>query len=163
MQMPGPQQMGMRPPPQQQPARRPMQAGQAMAGARPVPGGRGGSRVGGPGMAPPMGGVPSPMGRQPKRQPEPVPAPAVPAADAPLTTSELAAMSPEQQKNALGERLFAAIAAIQPDHAAKITGMLLEMDVTETLNLLESPDVLQGKVSEALAVLQAHESDMSKA
>ena len=43
------------------------------------------------------------------------------------------------------------------------SGMLLEMDVTETLNLLESPDVLQGKVSEALAVLQAHESDMSKA
>jgi len=163
MQMPGPQQMGMRPPNQQQPQRRPMQPGQGMAGARPMPGGRGGARVGAPGGAPQMGGVPGQM-RQPRKQPDVVPvAAAAPAGDSPLTTTELAAMSPEQQKNALGERLFAAITAISPDHAAKITGMLLEMDVTETLNLLESPDVLQSKVSEALAVLQAHESDASKA
>jgi len=32
--------------------------------------------------------------------------------------------------------------------------MLLEMDVTECLNLLESPEVLDSKIAEALAVLQ---------
>ena len=32
--------------------------------------------------------------------------------------------------------------------------MLLEMDVSETLNLLESPDILELKIEEALRVLQ---------
>ena len=63
-------------------------------------------------------------------------------------------MEPEQQKNALGERLFSRINESHPEYAAKITGMLLEMDVTETLNLLESPDVLRMKIDEALEVLK---------
>jgi polyadenylate-binding protein len=77
--------------------------------------------------------------------------------DQPLTPSALAEMAPEQQKNALGERLFARISQTQPEYAAKITGMLLEMDVTETLNLLESPEVLNEKIHEALVVLKTHE------
>eukprot|EP01012_Entosiphon_sulcatum_P003770 TRINITY_DN1131_c0_g1_i1.p1 TRINITY_DN1131_c0_g1~~TRINITY_DN1131_c0_g1_i1.p1 ORF type:complete len:587 (+),score=118.04 TRINITY_DN1131_c0_g1_i1:46-1806(+) len=81
---------------------------------------------------------------------------APPAADQPLTAAVLAQMTPEHQKNALGERLFARITPQHPDHAAKITGMLLEMDVTEQLNMLESPDLLQAKVNEALEVLKAH-------
>ena len=72
-----------------------------------------------------MGGGPGQF-RQPRSKPDapavPVPAP-TPAADVPLTPSQLANMSPEQQKNALGERLFAAISAIQPEYAAKITGL----------------------------------------
>uniref|UniRef100_A0A7S1IQE0 Polyadenylate-binding protein n=1 Tax=Eutreptiella gymnastica TaxID=73025 RepID=A0A7S1IQE0_9EUGL len=159
MQMPGgPQVMQMRPAQQgQQPARRPM-PGQGMPGSRPMQGGKGGPR---PGMPPQMGGGPGQF-RQPRSKPDAPAVPAaapVPAADIPLTPSQLANMSPEQQKNALGERLFAAISAIQPEYAAKITGMLLEMDVTETLNLLESPDVLNSKIGEALAVLQAHEGE----
>lgn len=38
--------------------------------------------------------------------------------------------------------------------AAKVTGMLLEMDQTEVLHLLESPDALKSKVSEAMEVLR---------
>lgn len=37
--------------------------------------------------------------------------------------------------------------------AAKVTGMLLEMDQTEVLHLLESPEALKAKVAEAMDVL----------
>lgn len=43
---------------------------------------------------------------------------------------------------------------LERDSAAKVTGMLLEMDQTEVLHLLESPDALKAKVSEAMDVLR---------
>lgn len=43
---------------------------------------------------------------------------------------------------------------IEHENAAKVTGMLLEMDQTEVLHLLESPEALNAKVSEALDVLR---------
>ena len=43
--------------------------------------------------------------------------------------------------------------ADQPDLAGKITGMLLEMDNQELINLLGSQEALDGKVNEAIAVL----------
>lgn len=83
-------------------------------------------------------------------------APAPPTADQPLTTAHLAAAQPEMQKQILGERLFPLVHRLQPEMAGKITGMLLEMDNTELLNLLESPDSLSSKVDEAMAVLRQH-------
>ncbi|KAJ3490244.1 hypothetical protein NLI96_g1606 [Meripilus lineatus] len=58
-----------------------------------------------------------------------------------------------EQKQMLGEVLYMKIAPTQPDLAGKITGMLLEMDNAELLHLLEAPDALNNKVTEALAVL----------
>eukprot|EP01010_Urceolus_cornutus_P002660 NODE_3423_length_373_cov_135.395062_g2756_i0.p1 GENE.NODE_3423_length_373_cov_135.395062_g2756_i0~~NODE_3423_length_373_cov_135.395062_g2756_i0.p1 ORF type:complete len:79 (+),score=23.97 NODE_3423_length_373_cov_135.395062_g2756_i0:67-303(+) len=72
-------------------------------------------------------------------------------------------MSPEEQKNALGERLFSAIYDTNPHLAAKITGMLLEMDNGEIVNLLESPAVLAAKVAEALEVLEHHPDELQAA
>lgn len=44
--------------------------------------------------------------------------------------------------------------SLQPDLAAKITGMLLEMDNSELLVLLDSPESLVAKVEEAVQVLK---------
>ena len=44
------------------------------------------------------------------------------------------------------------------DLAGKITGMLLKIDNAELLHMLDSPDLLNAKVDEAVAVLQAHQA-----
>ncbi|EOA34410.1 hypothetical protein CARUB_v10021938mg [Capsella rubella] len=67
-----------------------------------------------------------------------------------LRSSDLAALSPE----ILGENLYPLVEQQEPIHAAKVTGMLLEMDQAEILHLLESPEALKAKVSEALDVLR---------
>ncbi|CAF0765050.1 unnamed protein product [Didymodactylos carnosus] len=76
----------------------------------------------------------------------------------PLTPAALANASPQEQKQMLGERLFPLIQQMHPELAGKITGMLLEIDNTELLHMLESRDSLKAKVEEAIAVLQAHQA-----
>jgi polyadenylate-binding protein len=76
-----------------------------------------------------------------------------------MTAASLAAAPPEQQKQLLGERLFPLISQVQPASAGKITGMLLEMDNGELLNLLESPEALNAKIMEAVSVLEMHAAE----
>jgi len=76
----------------------------------------------------------------------------------PLTATMLAAAPPQEQKQMLGERLFPLISSMYPDLAGKITGMLLEIDNSELLHMLESRESLKAKVDEAVAVLQAHQA-----
>ncbi|KAL4199934.1 hypothetical protein AMTRI_Chr03g147240 [Amborella trichopoda] len=71
-----------------------------------------------------------------------------------MLNSLLAAATPQQQKNILGERLFPIVKKQKNDLAGKITGMLLEMDNSELLLLLESPDSLNNKIEEAVQVLK---------
>jgi len=73
---------------------------------------------------------------------------------APLNAAALAAAPPPVQKQMIGEKLFPAIAKHQPELAGKITGMMLEMDNSELLILLESDQQLKNKVEEALRVLE---------
>ncbi|KAG5460822.1 MAG: PABPC4 protein variant [Olpidium bornovanus] len=73
-----------------------------------------------------------------------------------LTAAALAAAAPEVQKQMLGEALYPLVAARRGEIAGKITGMLLEMDNSELLHLVESPEALDGKVTEAVAVLENH-------
>jgi polyadenylate-binding protein len=75
----------------------------------------------------------------------------------PLTASALAVASEPQRKQVLGERLFPKIKVRHPNEAAKITGMLLEMDNSELLHLLEDEFALRDKTEEALNVLREHE------
>uniref|UniRef100_A0AAQ6AQI3 Polyadenylate-binding protein n=1 Tax=Amphiprion ocellaris TaxID=80972 RepID=A0AAQ6AQI3_AMPOC len=64
----------------------------------------------------------------------------------PLTASLLAAAPLRDQKQLLGERLYPMIHALHPNLAGKITGMLLEIDNSELLHMLESPESLNSKV-----------------
>jgi len=80
---------------------------------------------------------------------------AVPAAveAAGIAPTTLSSASPMEQKQMLGEVLYMKIVQTQPELAGKITGMLLEMDNAELLHLLENNEALNGKVTEAISVL----------
>jgi len=111
---------------------------------------------------PPMQGPPMAMGRMrpptaggnPQAQPRG--RPPMPTRRDPLTASNLAAMSERDQKQTIGERLYPLIEERHGDKAGKITGMLLEMDNSELLHLLEDQSALIAKEQEALRVLQEH-------
>mmetsp|Transcript_42349 Transcript_42349/g.92247 ORF Transcript_42349/g.92247 Transcript_42349/m.92247 type:complete len:302 (-) Transcript_42349:85-990(-) len=79
---------------------------------------------------------------------------AAPTGGAGLSAAALAAAPATVQKQMIGEKLFPAISKIQPELAGKITGMMLEMDNSELLILLESEQQLKNKVDEALRVLE---------
>merc|ERR1719420_1849204 len=110
-------------------------------------------------MRPPMGQMPNNQGMGPG--PRPMGGPpqqAQPMQGAPLSAAALAAAPPAAQKQMIGEKLFPAIAKYQPELAGKITGMMLEMDNSELLILLESEQQMKGKIEEALRVLQSQRS-----
>jgi polyadenylate-binding protein len=73
-----------------------------------------------------------------------------------LDATHLASLNPLAQKQILGENLYPLVQEMQPALAGKITGMLLEMDNSDILILLESPEALISKVTEAVTVLKAH-------
>jgi len=168
-QMMGMPQMGMMGmmPQQMQQAQAMMMAGKGMTGPMgvrgPMPGGMqpmmGMPQMGmmRPGMGMMPGMMPGGMrpGMMPQQMPRPAAAPsqAQQGAGAPLSASALAAAPPSVQKQMIGEKLFPMIAKYQPELAGKITGMMLEMDNSELLILLESEQQMKGKVDEALRVL----------
>lgn len=113
------------------------------------PPGRGMPDVSMPGMAGGMLSVPYDMGGMQLRDPamsQPIPIGAL--------ASALANASPTEQRTMLGENLYPLVEQLEPESAAKVTGMLLEMDQTEVLHLLESPEALKAKVAEAMEVLR---------
>merc|ERR1719281_1561598 len=126
-----------------------------MPGMRPgMPGpvGPGGPRPGMPGQQPMMQQPQQPMAQRPpapQQQQQQMPDP-----NAPLSAAALAAAPPGMQKQMLGTKLYPRVAKYQPELAGKITGMMLEMDNSELLILIESEPQLKNKVDEALRVLE---------
>ncbi|XP_048009870.1 E3 ubiquitin-protein ligase UBR5 isoform X5 [Megalobrama amblycephala] len=59
-------------------------------------------------------------------------------------------------RQALGERLYPRVHAMQPAFASKITGMLLELSPAQLLLLLASEDSLRARVEEAMELLITH-------
>ncbi|KAH8811962.1 hypothetical protein F5884DRAFT_783965 [Xylogone sp. PMI_703] len=148
----------------------------ALAGGRGGPGGRGPIQ-GLQGMPPNMAGLPQPgmpgfpqagrqggiggrgaQGSRPGQYPSGFPPQGRPqgaqdgSSAASVLQTQLAAVAPPQQKQLLGEALFPKIQVMQPELAGKITGMLLEMDNQELVNLIEDESALRAKVDEALTV-----------
>ncbi|KAL7085246.1 hypothetical protein ACP275_14G270500 [Erythranthe tilingii] len=105
-----------------------------------------------PGVGGGMLSVPYDMGGMLPRDSAPI----QPQQPMPITAlaTALANATPEQQRTMLGENLYPLVDQLEHEHAAKVTGMLLEMDQTEVLHLLESPDALKAKVNEAMDVLK---------
>jgi polyadenylate-binding protein len=71
--------------------------------------------------------------------------------------ASLAQATTQQQKQIIGEHLYREIYSMHADLAGKITGMLLEMDNSELLHMLEVPESLKSKVEEAVTVLRDHQ------
>lgn len=144
------------------------QAGVARGVAQQGLGGRGGMGQPRPAVPPPRGPAykltattrnqPAPgaaIGQQPAAAPQ---AEGGHSAQEPLTSSILAQASPHEQKQLIGERLFPMVQKFENHLAGKITGMLLEIDNSELLHMLESRESLGTKVEEAIQVLQAHQA-----
>lgn len=76
---------------------------------------------------------------------------------------EEAQLTEVERKQQLGETLYPLIAnhltkiGQTEEQAGKITGMILELDSQELVNMIENPEVLIAKVTEALNVLAAAE------
>jgi len=100
----------------------------------------------------------APMQPQQPQQQQPPQAAVFIQGQEPLTASMLAQAPPSEQKQMLGERLFPLIQSMFPELAGKITGMLLEIDNSELVHMLEHKESLTSKVEEAVAVLQAHKT-----
>ena len=78
----------------------------------------------------------------------------------PLTTQMLSQAPPQEQKQMLGERIYPLIDRLcQGPDVGKITGMMLEMDNSELLMMLENEELLQSKVSEAASVLASAKAE----
>lgn len=97
-----------------------------------------------------------------QQMPQQTPDQMVMAGQEPLTSATLASASQTEQKQMIGERLFPLVQEHQPQLAGKITGMLLEIDNSELLHMLEQREVLVSKVDEAVQVLQAHQAKEAK-
>merc|ERR1740130_994885 len=104
-----------------------------------------------PGM-PQMGMMQNPM-MQKGGMPQPQAAPPQQGGSG-INTSALAAAPPAVQKQMIGEKLYPLVAKINPELAGRVTGMMLEMETSELLMLLESEQQMRSKVLEAMQVLQ---------
>ncbi|KAM5438553.1 Protein phosphatase PP2A regulatory subunit B [Microsporum ferrugineum] len=111
-----------------------------MQGGRPGPGGRGQG-------APGQGGMP----RDETAGPSSINLQAFNAAPEP------------QQKQMLGEAIYPKVLAQQPELAGKITGMLLEMDNSELIGLVDDDAALRAKVDEALTVYDEYVKNKNEA
>ncbi|CAH8386700.1 unnamed protein product [Eruca vesicaria subsp. sativa] len=70
-----------------------------------------------------------------------------------VLTQALENRTPSEQRNLIGETLYPLVESLVPVFAAKVTGMLLELDRTLIFKLIESPEALKEKVTEAMDVL----------
>ena len=69
---------------------------------------------------------------------------------------KLTTLTPQDQKERLGEELFPMIQKINRDLAGKVTGMLLEQDNVKLLRMLDDEDYFIKEVNKASNILKNH-------
>jgi polyadenylate-binding protein len=125
---------------------------------------RGGPAMGGRGVG--RGGPPHMVNKplEVQKQPPVVQRPIIPQQPRKIDGQ----LTDEERRHALGEQLFPAVKGgiqqLNPGRvaeAAKITGMLLEMEIIELTRLTQSPAELMSKIHEAFQVLDAHREGRS--
>ena len=92
-------------------------------------------------MMPPM-----PQGMVPQMQPQYQMPPTMPA------PTEAPARELPNDKDQLGEYLYPLVEMKNPENAAKVTGMLLEMEIDQIQNIIRNPAQLDKWISEAMKV-----------
>ena len=78
----------------------------------------------------------------------------------PQTTSPTPTDTPTKQE--LGQRIYPTVHVNYPERAGKITGMILEMETKDIMELLENTDLLNSKIEEAVHVLDEHLAQMEE-
>jgi len=69
----------------------------------------------------------------------------------------------EHHQAVVGEHLYRFIEKVEPKHAPRITGMLLDgFPIDELINLLDNPPALQQKITEAVTLLESAEPSAEK-
>jgi polyadenylate-binding protein len=113
------------------------------------------SRGGPTGTRPPMGQPQQSNQLKPKPQEtKPQASQVVTAAQLKMRLAELQTLDHDKQRQILGEMLFPKIQAITPELAPKITGMLIDLEVPEVIELLEDNNMLQERIQEAKELLE---------
>ena len=72
-----------------------------------------------------------------------------------ITAASLVAAPPGMQKQMLGQALHLEVAALYPELAEDITGMMLDLDNSVLLNLVEAPGHLKAKIGAVVNVLRS--------
>lgn len=129
---------------------------------------RGGASRGPAGVVAPHAGHPAAAGRGYQRGPGGPVMPVQVAEVEPITVEFLQKMSPEDQFLCASQRLYPIIMKQQPSLAPKITGMIRSWYLEshqgpeQLVTLLNNPEALNDKISEALEVWQQHVQSLSK-
>lgn len=92
---------------------------------------------------PPMVGMP----------PYPMQPPMQPPMQAPVPMQSQSMRELPNDKEQLGEYLYPLVEGKNPAYAAKITGMLLEMEIKQIHNIIMDPNQLDKWIGEAMRVL----------
>jgi polyadenylate-binding protein len=76
-----------------------------------------------------------------------------------LTAEALASAPAAEQKQMLGERIYPLVSEqIGAEQSGKVTGMLLEIENTELLMLIDNKEMLKDRIKEACDVLASHQA-----
>uniref|UniRef100_A0A6B2LVP5 PABC domain-containing protein n=1 Tax=Arcella intermedia TaxID=1963864 RepID=A0A6B2LVP5_9EUKA len=73
-----------------------------------------------------------------------------------MTMEALVHLPRDEQRQRIGEVLYSQIREVHPNMAGKLTGMILELELEDLLEVVHKKDKRDKMVKEAMDVLQMH-------